>query len=481
MSVALLAASGAAASPLDLGPRAALHVLNRLGYGPRPGDIQRVLDRGLERYAEDQLDGGPDPEAETRVRGLGTLGYSISQVLALYNENNAVIGPIRNEFFAARIIRAVHAENQLVEVLVDFWFNHFNVYILDGFAQYSTMAYERDAIRPHVLGRFRDLLGATAAHPAMLFYLDNYLSTVSRVVNGRLVQGLNENYGRELMELHTVGVDAGYTQEHVFDAARCFTGWGIDNVRTGGNFLYRPANHDTASKSVFGLNVPAGGGKEDGDRLLDYLASHPATARFISRKLAQRFVADDPSPRLVERMAATFESTGGDLRQVMRSMIGSTDFWAEAFGSGKPKTPFEYVISVLRAANASVTQTGAIVNALSQMGMPIYLCVPPTGYSNRGLDWLNPSSQLNRMNFALDVASGAIAGTGVDARRVVRDAGGNPEEPRSAAAAISSAIFAKALSSQTLDAAGRVTTGGPVSVAARVLGSLLAGPEMQVR
>jgi uncharacterized protein (DUF1800 family) len=473
--------AAASSAPLDIGPRAALHVLNRLGFGPQPGDIQRVLDRGLERYVEDQLEPGPDPEVDSRLRGFTTLGYSIPQVLSIYNANNAAIGPIREEFFAAKLIRAVHAGNQLVEVLVDFWFNHFNVYLQDGFAQYSTMAYERDAIRPHVLGRFRDLLGATAAHPAMLFYLDNYVSTASRTVNGRLVQGLNENYGRELMELHTVGVDAGYTQEHVFDAARCFTGWGIDNVRTGGNFQYRPANHDTGTKRVLDLSVPAGRQKEDGDQLLDYLAGHPATAEFISRKLAERFVADDPPPRLVARMAATFQSTDGNLREVLRAMVGSTDFWAEAFGGGKPKTPIEFVVSVLRAADANVTQTRGIVTTLAAMGMPLYLCVPPTGYSNRGVDWLNPSSQLNRMNFALDVASGAVAGTTVDARRVVRDAGGNPEEPRSSAAAIGNVIFARGLSQQTLDSAGRIAPGGPVPVAARVLGSLLAGPEMQVR
>jgi uncharacterized protein (DUF1800 family) len=468
-------------SALDVGPRVALHILNRLGYGPRPGDIQRVLDRGVERYVEDQFEPGPDPELDTRLRGFGSLGYSISQILTLYNADNNAIRPIQNDLFAAKIVRAAHSANQLREVLVDFWFNHFNVYYPDGFAQFSTMAYERDAIRPHVLGRFRDLLGAVAAHPAMLFYLDNYLSRASRTVNGRLVQGLNENYGRELLELHTVSVDAGYTQEHVFDAARCFTGWGIDSVRNGGNFVYNSQFHDTGSKSVFGLDLPAGGQKDDGDRLLDYLASHPSTAEFISRKLAQRFVSDDPSPRLVSRMAARFRASDGDIKEVLRTMVSSTDFWAEAFGQGKPKTPFEFVISALRAANANVVQTGAITTALNAMGMPSYLCVPPTGYSNRGVDWLNPSSQLNRMNFALDLAAGAVGGAQVDARRVVRDAGGNPEETRSSVAAISNAIFARSLSQQTVDAAGRISAGGPVSVAARVLGSLLGGPEMQVR
>ncbi len=474
-------ASILAATPIELGPRAALHLLNRLGFGPRPGDVQRVLSRGLERYAMDQLEPGPDPEVDSRLRGLTTLQYPISQVLALYNADNRAIGPINDELVSARIIRAAHAENQLQEVLVDFWFNHFNVNIADGFVRYSIAAYERDAIRPHVLGRFRDLLGATAAHPTMLFYLDNYLSTVSRTVNGRLVQGLNENYGRELLELHTVGVDAGYTQEHVFDAARCFTGWGIDNTRTGGNFAYRAQNHDAGAKSVFGLEVPAGGGREDGEKLLDYLAVHPATARFVSRKLAQRFVADDPPARLVDRMAASFVESGGQITTVLRAMVGTSEFWAEAFASGKPRTPYEYAISAIRAANGQVTQGRGVSTALASMGMPLYQCVPPTGYSNRGADWLNPSGQLARMNFGLDLGISAVAGVTSDARAAVRAAGGTADEVPSSSAALSREIFAGNLSDATRSSVGRVAVGGPVSASARILGLLLASPEMQVR
>jgi uncharacterized protein (DUF1800 family) len=469
------------APPIELGPRAALHLLNRLGFGPRPGDIDRVLSRGLERYALDQLDPGPDPETDTRLRSLTTLQYPISQVLTLYNADNRAIGPINDEMVTARVIRAVHSENQLQEVLVDFWFNHFNVFIGDGFVRYSIAAYERDAIRPHVLGRFRDLLGATAAHPAMLYYLDNYLSTASRTVNGRLVQGLNENYGRELMELHTIGVDAGYTQEHVFDAARCFTGWGIDNLRTGGNFQYRSQNHDSGAKSVFGLSVAAGGGRDDGEKLLDYLAGHPSTAHFVSRKLAQRFVADDPSPLLVDRMAETFLATGGVIGDVLHTMVGSSEFWAEAFGPGKPRTPYEFAIAAVRAANGQVTNGRGVAAGLTAMGMPLYQCVPPTGYANRGVDWLNPSSQLNRINFGFDLGLGAVAGVTTDARQVVRAASGNPEDARSAVDALSAELFARNLSDATRSSAGAVAGGGSVSVSARVLGLLLASPEMQVR
>jgi uncharacterized protein (DUF1800 family) len=466
----------------DIGPKAALHVLNRLGYGPRPGDVKRVLDLGVERYIQNQFDAAPDAELEVRLRAFPSINYSTAQILAIYNADNRSIGSILEDFYNAKIVRAVHSKNQLLEVMVDFWFNHFNVYIQDGFVRYSIQSYEREAIRPLVLGKFRALLGANAAHPAMLFYLDNYLSTASRVVNGRLVQGLNENYGRELLELHTVGVDAGYTQEHVFDAARCFTGWGIDNVGSSGNFIFRLANHDRDAKSVFGLNVPAGGGKEDGDRLLDYLAVHPATAQFVSKKLAQRFVADDPPARLVERMAETWLATGGDIREVMLRMIGSAEFWAPAFeGGSKAKTPLEYVVSSVRAAGGEVTSaTRSITGNLANMGMPLYQCIPPTGYSVRGADWLNPSSHLYRMNFGLDLGRNAIAGVNVDVRGLA--SAGELTNPRALASSLNRDIFANTLSRETLDAASRVDTRTTsISAAARVLGLLLASPENQVR
>jgi uncharacterized protein (DUF1800 family) len=472
---------GSGPDRVEIGPRVAVHLLNRIGFGPRPGDLNRILEMGLDRYVQGQLDAPADPELDSRLRGLSTLGYPIPQVLALYNADQRSIGVILEELYLAKIIRAVHAQNQLQEVLVDFWFNHFSVYIQDGFARYSTAAYEREAIRPHALGRFRDLLGATAAHPAMLFFLDNYLSRATVTANGRVVRGLNENYGRELLELHTVGVDAGYTQEHVIDAARCFTGWGIDNLSTGGRFVYRPQFHDTGSKSVFGLDIPAGGGKDDGDKLLDYLASHPKTALFIARKLAQRFVADEPPSRVVDRAAEAFLATDGDIRAVMRAILGSAEFWAEAFGAGKPKTPLELVASAVRAVGGEVTTGRAVVAYLQNMGMPLYACVPPTGYSNRGTDWLNPSSHLYRMNFALDVASGTVAGVGADVRGMVRRMGGNSEDARSVASTISAEVFGKGLSRATLDAASRVAPGGPVSVAARVAGLCLASPEMQAR
>lgn len=468
-------------APETLGPRVALHLLNRAGYGPRPGDIDAVLRTGPTRWIEEQLDPGPDPELDQRLARYPTLSYTTSRILALYNADPRSIGVVLDELTSAKVVRAVHAKNQLEEVLVDFWFNHFNVFVNDGFDRYSISSYERDAIRPHVLGRFRDLLAAASLHPAMLFYLDNYLNTVPRRVGNRVTGGINENQGRELLELHTVGVDAGYTQADVVEASRCLTGHGIDNVTTSGQYLYRAANHDNETKQVFGLSIPAGGGEGDVQRLFDHLAGHPATARHLSKRLCQRFVADDPPAGLVERLAGVYLSTGGDLREVVKALFGSAELWAEAFGAGKPKTPLEYVASVLRGAGAEVAQPRAVKAALQDMGMPLYDCNPPTGYSNRGDEWLNPSSQLYRMNFALDLAAGAVAGVSADVAGLVRAGGGNPDDPGSAAQAIDRVVFGRTLSSATLGAAASVATSGDVPVATRVGGLLLASPDMQVR
>jgi uncharacterized protein (DUF1800 family) len=295
------------------------------------------------------------------------------------------------------------------------------------------------------------------------------------------VGGINENHGRELLELHTVGVDAGYSQADVVEASRCLTGHGIDNIGTGGNYLFRPANHDEGGKQVFGLTLPSGGGSGDVERLLDHLATHPATARFVSMRLAQRLVSDHPPEALVSRIAAVFLRTDGDLREVTRAILGSAEFWAEAFGNGKPRTGFELVIGLLRAAGAQVTNPRAVRAAIQDAGMPLNACNPPTGYSNRGADWLNPSAHLSRMNFALDLAAGALAGVSADIRGLVRGGGGDPESPSSAADAINRVVFGGTLAAASLAAAGRVATGGSVPVASRVAGVLFAGPEMQVR
>jgi uncharacterized protein (DUF1800 family) len=402
-------------------------------------------------------------------------------VLGAYNADQRTIGVVLDEFLNAKVVRAVHARYQLQEVLVDFWFNHFNVFVNDGFDRYAISSYERDAIRPYVLSSFRELLAKATLHPAMLYYLDNYLNTVPRAQGGRQVGGINENHGRELLELHTVGVDAGYTQQDVIEASRCLTGHGIDNLGTSGSYVFRPANHDQGAKQVFGLQVPSGGGAGDVELLLDHLAAHPATARFVARRLLQRFVADDPAEAFVSRVADVFLRTGGNLREVVRAIFGSAEFWAEAFGTGKPKTGFEFVVSAVRAAGGVVNSPRMMRLAIQDSGMPLYACNPPTGYSNRGLDWLNPSALLYRMNFALDLGAGTVAGVAADVRRLIRDAGGDPDDAASSADAINRAVFGRTLTPASLGAAGRVSTSGSVPVSTRVAGLLFAGPEMQVR
>ena len=470
----------------QLSRKTAFHALNRLGFGPRPGDVDAVLDRGVEDYIDAQLEPSTDAALEARLNPIrGTLGWSTTDVLVAYanagNSNTGIQAYIDN-LYAAKYVRAAHSKNQLEEVLVDFWFNHFNVNLLDGFVRYSIQSYERDAIRPNVLGRFETLLKATAAHPAMLYYLDNYLSVAARTQNGRLIQGLNENYGRELLELHTVGVDAGYTQSDVYEVSRAFTGWGIDNVGRSGQFLYRSGNHDTGSKNAFGLQLAAGGQQDDGERVIRHLAMHPLTAAFVSRRLARRFVADVPPESLVERMTARWLATDGDLKEVMRAMIGSPEFWAEAFNpAGKPKMPFEFAMSTIRAAGGEVAPTSRGLTAyIAQMGQPTYQCLPPTGYADAGGEWLNPSSQIYRMNFALDIAQGLVNGVSVNARNYAP--GADLTNPSSIANAVNGSAFAGTLSSSTLAAATRVDTRITIpSAAARVSAYLFASPEAQVR
>jgi len=303
---------------------------------------------------------------------------------------------------------------------VDFWFNHFNVFLDKGADHYLTTEYERDAIRPHVLGKFRDLLEATAKSPAMLFYLDNWESvgaaTPEAFPRGPNAQrrGLNENYGRELLELHTLGVDGGYTQKDVTEVARCFTGWSIDRPNLGGAFRFAERQHDLGEKVVLGVKIPAGGGEKDGEKVLDIVARHPSAARFISKSLAQRFVADDPPPALVERMAQTFRKTDGDLRAVMQSMIESKEFWSEGAYRSKMKSPLEMVVSAVRAADGNVDFAGALVNQVAQLGEPLYRKIEPTGYSNVSRDWMNTAGLMARMNFALQLSSNKVPGVAVD-------------------------------------------------------------------
>jgi uncharacterized protein (DUF1800 family) len=329
-----------------------------------------------------------------------------------------------NELMNAKILRAAGSERQLEEVLVDFWFNHFNVFVGKGQVRQYLTSYERDAIRPHVLGKFRDMLGATAHSPAMLFYLDNFQSATPnpppqqarrdpfygrpmpvRPQPQRQGRGLNENYARELMELHTLGVDGGYTQKDVQEVARVFTGWTIDQPRAGGSFVFRPQMHDQDEKLVLGTKIKPDGQRE-GEKVLDLLASHPSTAHHVAFKLAQRFVADEPPKALVDRAAKRFLDTKGDLREVTRVIITSKEFFAEDAYRAKVKTPLEFVVSAARATDANIVNPQPIVNALRQLGMPLYGAQPPTGYSMTADAWVNTGALLNRMNFAVQLVSG---------------------------------------------------------------------------
>ena len=433
-----------------------LHALNRLGYGPRPGDVERVRRIGLAAYVDEQLSpsGLADPAVEQALPAYPVLARSAADLVREYPQPTpqvrqqlasgqmsrqaaAEIYPperrpavITAQMQAARVTRAVLSERQLEEVLVDFWFNHFNVYAQKGAVRWMLPAYEREAIRPHVLGRFRDLVLATARHPAMLFYLDNWLSTradlvVPRGPNAGRRAGLNENYARELMELHTLGVDGGYTQQDVVEVARCFTGWTIDRPQQGGGFVFRTAAHDRGEKRVLGQVIPAGGGREDGERVIDILARHPATARFIATKLTRRFVSDDPPPALVERAAVTFQRTDGSIRAVLVTILTSPEFWSAEAYRAKIKTPLEVVASAVRTLDGRLVTTadgreglgdGGMVLAreVARLGEPLYEMQPPTGYPDRAESWVNTGALLGRMNFALGLAHNRLRGARVD-------------------------------------------------------------------
>ncbi|HET9926587.1 MAG TPA: DUF1800 domain-containing protein [Methylomirabilota bacterium] len=436
-----------------------LHALNRLGYGPRPGDVERVRTMGLAAYVERQLSPRriEDPAMEPALAGYPVLGSSPAQLVREYpqpspqarqrmaqgemsrQEMMETYPPerrpavITTQMQAARITRAVLSERQLEEVMVDFWFNHFNVYAQKGAVRWMLPAYEREAIRPHALGRFRDLVLATARHPAMLFYLDNWLSTrddlvVSGGPNAGRRMGLNENYARELMELHTLGVDGGYTQQDVVEVARCFTGWTIDRPQQGGGFVFRPLAHDRGPKRVLGQVIPAGGGQQDGERVIDILVRHPSTAHFIATKLARRFVSDEPPVALVDRAAGTFERTDGDIRAVLVAIFASPEFWSPEAYRAKIKTPLEVVASAFRTLDGHLAPAGAGPDALAggggalarevaKLGAPLYEAQPPTGYPDRAEAWVNSGALLARMNFALGLAHNRLRGARVELPR----------------------------------------------------------------
>jgi uncharacterized protein (DUF1800 family) len=533
-----------------------LHVLNRLGFGARPGDLERMKAVGIDNYINQQLwpEKIDDAASEAKLQNLETLRMTTAELYEKYpqpgqllrqlqqrgalpadlaqardnrvkgganaapaattqksgdNTTGEMQGPemaktndaaktntpanndanpqnnpeyrkalmayfkennlrpaqfLTGELQMSRILRAVYSERQLQEVMVDFWTNHFNVYAAKGADRWLLTSYDRDTIRPHTLGKFYDLLLADAQSPAMLFYLDNFQSVSpnaqlpeqrpraargplavlmsnnpqqQRVQQQQRPRGINENYARELMELHTLGVDGGYTQKDVQEVARCFTGWTIFQPRGGGaaaaalmgrdardnagKFIFRPAVHDNGEKIVLGHKIPAGGGIKDGLMVLDIVAHHPATAKFIATKLVRRFVSDDPPPALVDRVAQTFLKTDGDIREVLKAIFFSPEFNSADAYRAKVKRPFELAVSAVRTLGADTNGGPQFHQWIARMGQPLYGFQTPNGYSDLAENWVNTGALLERMNFGLALVSNRIPGTRVDLSRFVSD------------------------------------------------------------
>jgi uncharacterized protein (DUF1800 family) len=453
----------------------AIHVLNRLAFGARPGDVDRVLSMGVDRWIEQQLrpDRVPDRDLDRLMVTFPALRQSAGQLLREYPPRNAQQLQARlradsvltradsqelrrqaqrnrefvNDLLAAKVARAVISERQLAEVMTDFWENHFNVFIGKGQLRYYLPEYTERTIRPHALGRFRELLGAVAKSPAMLLYLDNAQSVADsgqptlgnpprarRAGRGRVAianrrnprpdsaqremvqqlqqrrpRGINENYARELLELHTLGVDGGYTQQDVIEVARALTGWSVMPPRQGGEgFIFRRQAHDAGPKVVLGHTLRAGRGIEDGEEVLDIVSRHPATAMFISRKLVIRFVSDEPPEDLVERAAATFRRTNGDIREVVRTVVTSDEFFSRAVYRAKVKSPFELTVSALRALGARADTTPVSAGLVGRLGQPLYGHQAPNGWPETGAAWINTGAILNRINLGILVAGGRV-------------------------------------------------------------------------
>ena len=452
--VALSVTAGApviqASGPGRADDAAIAHVLNRLTYGPRPGDLQKLQAMGVDNWVELQLSPSRIDNAalDARLKSLETLILDSQTIQREYaapamaerrerkranpdadaqdpnmrrapaseaqRKGREVIADIEQ----AKLLRAVYSERQLEEVLVDFWFNHFNVFAGKGATRNYLTEYERDAIRPYVLGNFRDLLGATAKSPAMLFYLDNWLSSVERLAEDRRpvgapqqrANGVNENYARELLELHTLGVDGGYTQKDVTELARMLTGWTYDQRTlrlSNQTFVFDRARHDKGIKHWMGMEVKDNGLGE-GEMALDVLAMHPSTAHHISYKLAQYFVQDVPPPALVDRMARMYLASKGDIRSVLTTLFSSQQFMAPEVVGAKFKTPYQFVVSASRASGAPVTNIQPLLGTMTQLGMPLYGCQTPDGWKNTQDAWLNPDALTRRITYATALAAGKL-------------------------------------------------------------------------
>jgi uncharacterized protein (DUF1800 family) len=416
---------------------------------------ERVLTASLKGDKRDQFMADMSPQQRETL-------------MALNNPQQVVV----DELVQSKLLRATYSERQVLEVMSDFWFNHFNVFIGKDADRYLLTSYERDVIRPHALGKFEDLLVATAQSPAMLFYLDNWMSVGpnSDVANGirnhndwrrrtrsagpvRQAKGkrsgLNENYGRELMELHTLGVNGGYTQRDVTEVARVLTGWTLKQPKEGGGFTFDERMHEPGDKMVLGHRIKPKGEKE-GLEVLHILARHPSTAKFVCTKLAMRFVSDDPPPALLNRMSQTFLKKDGDIREVLKTMLHSPEFWSPDAYRAKVKTPLEFVVSAVRVSGADISDAMPLARQLQNLGMPLYGMQPPTGYSMKADAWVNSSALLGRMNFALAFTAGKIKGVQMDSARVL-GASGVPLVSQQTLAVLENNLLAGDVSKQTHD------------------------------
>jgi len=474
--------------------QAAAHLLSRFTYGAGPGQVDEVVKMGLEKWFAQQLEGNlPDEQVAQMLDRYDALKLTNEEIANTYPRIGQVVrmairdGVISKDsakadrkeyrdalqaymeqkgykreqelfrqFINQKVLRAAYSQNQLREVLTDFWFNHFNVSITKNDCAEFIPAYERDVIRPGALGNFSALLLGTAKSPAMSYYLDNFSSSVAEDSmvqrRARKNRGLNENYAREVMELHTLGVDGGYTQQDVTQAARVLTGWGVYPMNENGrgvierfsedqlakrgfvhegDFFFNANRHDKGEKKVLGQTFQAGGGYEEGVLLLEMLAHHPSTAVFITRKIAVRFVSDNPPQSLLDKMARTFRDRNGDIKQVLITMVEAPEFWSKDAVREKTKSPFELAIGAVRSLRGTIEQPYQLYTWVTRMGEKKYYYQAPTGFPDKGAYWINTGSLLNRMNFGLALAAGRIPGVSIDLLAL-----NNGHEPESSQAAL---------------------------------------------
>ena len=505
---------GPALTPQD----SAFHALNRLAYGPRPGDVQRVAAEGVMRWIDRQLspDGIDDRRLVQKERQFDILEHDRGDLAALYSAakrerqerkltapadtmaDESTVNPnaqrgrrLAGEFADLAVVRAALSERQLYEVMADFWTNHFSVYFAKGADRFLTPDYVEHTIRPRAMGKFEDLLIAIAKSPAMLFYLDNWQSVAPGAappfprsamrrggmqVRKRMPTGINENYARELLELHTLGVEGGYTQQDVIDVARILTGWSIERPQQGGDFAFHEWAHDTGEKQVLGVRFQGGHGMDEGIRLLKLLASHPATMHHVSRKLCQRFVNDDPPDGCVDDAVAAWKRSSGDMREVLRAIFHGPDFWAAQNVRAKVKTPLEFVVSAVRATAAEPDTSPRLAQVVARLGEPLYLHVAPDGYSEREAAWVNSGALLDRMNVAVALAAGKLRGVTVVLDSIV--AAGDAEQ---LIGAVNEKILGGTMSENTKQVLRRQLAGTsePMQARALAVGLAIGGPEFQ--